>query len=343
MKLMNYLSSFFWQTFWNRMHMNIILMIKLICNQNIIQFDKNVFLFEKLNFTLLTTMADAFCQIHLVKQFLFDFMCFITFELIIQSIWTFFIFNEMLTTFSEVNEIHADLMKKSLFCLMSVNFASTSFAHLSLLILLDCRLIPFLVSSVFNNRRHSFLRWSIFLRWSFFLRWSIHHWIYFFVSFITDCLLIILMTNVVITFSFQFFNFIIFRFSKTNIKMRSFITFNYHLIKTNWFVFFIWIKVRIKIKSLGHPIGSISSITMAIFVISRTVWSTVTKYSEMYVWTLLNKMFNQSPFWKLWMSTKTIHIFLIVLHSIKYFDSSSSWFFVMYDIATALYFSNWLV
>ena len=136
----------------------LIMMIKWLFNL-IIMF----FYFENLNFISLMTMIVVFCLFNFIKKFLFDVICFITFELIIQFFWTFFIFIEMSTTFLNVIIIHVDSTFKSSSCVVFAVFAIFSFVDLSRSVL-NCFLIYFLFLLVFNHWWHSFLRWFFLLQ-----------------------------------------------------------------------------------------------------------------------------------------------------------------------------------
>ena len=122
------------------------------------------FYFENFNFISLMTMIVVFCLFSFIKRFLFDVICFIIFESIIQFFWTFFVFIKTSATSSDVIAIHVDSMFESLFCVMSAVFAAFPFADLSRSVL-NCFLIHFLFSSVFNHWQHLFLWWFFLLQW----------------------------------------------------------------------------------------------------------------------------------------------------------------------------------
>ena len=136
----------------------LIIMIKWLFNLMMIFFH-----FENLNFISLMMMIVIFCLFSFIKKFLFDVICFIIFELIIQFFWTFFVFIETSMTFSDAIAIHVDSTFELLFCVMSAVFAAFPFADL-LWSVLNCFLIHFLFSSMFNHWRHLFLRWFFLLQ-----------------------------------------------------------------------------------------------------------------------------------------------------------------------------------
>ena len=136
----------------------LIIMIKWLFNL-MMMFSR----FENLNFTSLTTMIVVFCLFSFIKRSLFDVICFIAFELIIQFFQTFSVFIETSVTSSDVIVIHADSAFESLSCVMSAVFAAFPFADLSRSVL-NCFLIHFLFSSVFNHWWHLFLRWFFLLQ-----------------------------------------------------------------------------------------------------------------------------------------------------------------------------------
>ena len=119
-----------------------------------------------LNFTSLATMTVVICLFSLVKRFLFNVIYFVAFELIIQSFRTFSVFIETFVMSSGIITIHADSASESSFCVVSAVLAVFPSAGLSRSVL-DCFLIHFLFSSVFNHWRHLFLRWSFLLQWKY--------------------------------------------------------------------------------------------------------------------------------------------------------------------------------
>ena len=121
------------------------------------------FCFENFNFIPLMTMIIIFCLFNFIKRSLFDVICFITFELIIQFFWTFFVLIKTSVMFSNAIVIHVDSVSKSLSCVMFAVLAAFPFADLSRSVL-NCFLIHFLFSSMFNHWWYSFLWWFFLLQ-----------------------------------------------------------------------------------------------------------------------------------------------------------------------------------